>query len=404
MGRSRWTVLAVFTLVAGLSQALWLNFVPILSTIQRRYGVDELTASTLILVFPALYVVLSLPAGALIDRRGYRFSVAAGAVVMAAFACLRIYTGSFYVLLAGQIGIACAQPYIVNGISKLVADWFPPDQNAAANGLGTVGLFIGMALGMGLTPELVDSLTLTGAMVVFALLSVVGALLFLLLGHEQNPSRQPDATIFGESRALLRDRNLLRLFVVAFLALGYFNGLTTWLELILAPRGINSAQAGLGGAALIVGGIVGAAVVPTLSDRFRRRKPFLMLCSTAALLLTYPLCYSTSPMLLYALGAALGAAFLPGYALLLAMTEEEAGAARAGAATGVLMLTGNAGGVVVSIAMQVVKGDGPEWRRAVLLLLGMLIIALGLASLVRETFGRREPATPSGTAPGAGPI
>ena len=220
----------------------------------------------------------------------------------------------------------------------------------------------------------------------------------MLLGHEQNPSRQPDATIFGESRALLRDRNLLRLFVVAFLALGYFNGLTTWLELILAPRGINSAQAGLGGAALIVGGIVGAAVVPTLSDRFRRRKPFLMLCSTAALLLTYPLYYSTSPTLLYALGAALGAAFLPGYALLLAMTEEEAGAARAGAATGVLMLTGNAGGVVVSIVMQVVKGDGPEWRRAVLLLLGMLIIVLGLASLVRETFDHREPATPANPA------
>lgn len=385
MPGSRWTVLLAFTLVAGLTQALWLNFAPILTLIQKRYGVDELTASSLILVFPALYVVLSLHAGALIDRRGYRFSVRLGALLMALSACVRIYTGSFWVLLAGQLGIAIAQPYIVNSISKLVADWFPPEQNAAANGLGTVGLFIGMAAGLGLTPELCHDGSLATAMIVFAGLSILGAGVFFLFGHENHASHRADATLLNESRVLLRDRNLRALFVIAFLALGYFNGLTTWLELILAPRGINSAQAGLAGAALIVGGIVGAAVVPAVSDRLRRRKPFLLLCSAAALLLTYPLCHSSQSTLLYVLSAALGAAFLPGYALLLAMTEEEAGVDRAGAATGVMMLSGNAGGVVISVLMQVVKGESTDWRNAVLFLLASLVVALLLASRVRET-------------------
>lgn len=294
-------------------------------------------------------------------------------------------SGSFYALLVGQVGIAAAQPYIVNGISKLVADWFPPEQNAAANGLGTVGLFIGMALGMGLTPELVERYSLGTAMAVFAGLAILGAVAFFLFGHENQAAHRADATLLHESRALLADRNLLRLFAIAFLALGYFNGLTTWLELILLPRGISSTQAGLGGAALILGGIVGAAVVPAISDRLGRRKPFLLVCSLAALGLTYPLCYSSQPGLLYALGAGLGAAFLPGYALLLTMTEEEAGVDRAGAATGVLMMTGNAGGVVIILAMQIVKGDGAEWRNAVGLLLGILLFALLLALAVRET-------------------
>ncbi len=385
VARSRWTVLLVFTLVAGLTQALWLNFVPILSQIQGRYHVDELTASSLILVFPALYVVLSLHAGALIDRRGYRYSVSVGALLMTVFAALRIYTGSFYALLIGQIGIAVAQPYIVNGISKLVADWFPPDQNAAANGLGTVGLFLGMAAGLGLTPELVERFSLSTTMALFAGLSLLGTGLFLLLGHEKQASHRADATLWSESKALFSDRNLLRLFFIAALALGYFNGLTTWLELILAPRGINSMQAGLAGAALIVGGIVGAAVVPAISDKLGRRKPFLLLCSLAALILTHPLCYSSQTTILYVLSAALGAAFLPGYALLLAMTEEEAGSERAGAATGVMMMTGNAGGVVISIAMQVLKGDSTEWRNAIWFLLGVLVVALLIALQVRET-------------------
>ena len=108
------------------------------------------------------------------------------------------------------------------------------------------------------------------------------------------------------------------------------------------------------------------------------------LCSLAALILTHPLCCSQTTIL-YVLSAALGAAFLPGYALLLAMTEEEAGSERAGAATGVMMMTGNAGGVVISIAMQVLKGDSTEWRNAIWFPAGVLFVALLIALQVRET-------------------
>ena len=48
-------VLLVFTLVAGVSQMLWLNFAPLLSYLQSHYGVSELEASSLILVFPAFF-------------------------------------------------------------------------------------------------------------------------------------------------------------------------------------------------------------------------------------------------------------------------------------------------------------------------------------------------------------
>src|SRR2546427_121751 len=59
----RWLVLISFTLVAGVSQMLWLNYAPVLTAIQAHYHISELLASTLILVFPGLYVLLSLPAG-----------------------------------------------------------------------------------------------------------------------------------------------------------------------------------------------------------------------------------------------------------------------------------------------------------------------------------------------------
>src|SRR4051812_3677230 len=99
----RWVVLASYALAMGMSQLLWLNFAPLLTLIQRRYGVGELTASALVLVFPLLYLVLSLPAGAMIDRfkGGYRLAVVLGAWLMAAGACLRIFDQRFVWLLAG---------------------------------------------------------------------------------------------------------------------------------------------------------------------------------------------------------------------------------------------------------------------------------------------------------------
>ena len=43
----RWVVLILFTVVAGLSQLLWLNFAPILTMIQKQYNVIMLVGDNL---------------------------------------------------------------------------------------------------------------------------------------------------------------------------------------------------------------------------------------------------------------------------------------------------------------------------------------------------------------------
>ena len=188
----RWLVLGSYALVVGISQLLWLNFAPLLSLIQARYSVSELLASSLLLVFPLLYVVFSIPAGALTDARGYRFTVGAGAIAMVLFAALRIFDSSFWILFAAQVGIAVAQPFVVNPISKLVADWFSEEQGAIATGLGTMGMFIGMATAMASTPAMVSAWGLRATMAVFAALTLLVALLFALFGHENpTPRRRP---------------------------------------------------------------------------------------------------------------------------------------------------------------------------------------------------------------------
>ena len=209
--RRRWVVLGLFMLVAGLSQALWLNFAPLLTMVQARYGVSEGVASSLVLVFPLVYVLLSVHAGQLTDRRGYRFTMGLSAVVMATFACLRIEDGGhFAVVLVAQLGIAAAQPYAVNGISKLVADWFAPAHHALATGLGTMGMFLGMAVGMAATPAAVEALGYRGAMGLFAVVAVGVGVAVLALVRE-NPEAKHAPTHVAPSLRSLAALHALRL-------------------------------------------------------------------------------------------------------------------------------------------------------------------------------------------------
>ncbi len=381
----RWWVLAVYALVMGLSQLLWLNFAPLLTLVQQRYGVSELLASGLVLVFPLLYVLVSLPAGALTDRRGYRFAVGLGAVLMAAASAVRIADGWFWALMAGQVGIAIAQPFVVNGVSKLVSDWFDPQQGALATGLSTMGMFLGMAVGMASTPPLVEALTLRGAMVFFTAVAAVlaGLCLWVVRPNEQAPVHEVPSDTEGVG-TVAKDRHLWLMYALAFLGLGEFNGLTTWLEQILAPRGIGAEQAGLVGGVLILGGIVGAVALPAASDALKRRKPVLLLCVAAALATVYPVCSLSKLSALLVVGGLHGFFFLPAFALLLEMTSQLAGAKLAGAATSVLMLLGNAGGVVVIVLMPLLK-QGEDYARAVWLLVGLLALATVLATRTKET-------------------
>ena len=66
--------------------------------------------------------------------------------------------------------------------------------------------------------------------------------------------------------------------------------------------------------------------------------------------------------------------------------HELAGEKAAGVATGVLMLMGNAGAVVVIVAMPLVKGDAPTYFAAVMLMLGLLLAVVGLSFVVKETW------------------
>ncbi len=391
----KWVNLLLFSISAALSQALWLNFGPLISEIEAKYGVTENTAGLLLMVFPLIYVLISIPAGNFIDIKGFKSGLVLGTFIMTIGAILRIFDFSFPCLLAGQVIIALSQPFIINSISKLVLDWFEKDQEAIATGLGTMGMFIGMSVGLMITPLMVQKAGFRDTMIFFALLSTVSfvsSYYFLRPSKSLTPLREGDGGSFGFSgiKDLIKDVNLDVILILAFLGLGFFNGLTTWLEPILAPHGISSIQAGMIGGFLIIGGILGAVIMPALSDLFKLRKPFVFFGLLSAALTLFPLCTSGSYKALVLLSFFQGFFFLPAFSLILQMCSEQVGEKRAATATGLLMLLGNAGGVIVIILMEAVKSETKGFLPSVYLEFGVLLMSLVLSLALKETHPARQ--------------
>ena len=82
--------------------------------------------------------------------------------------------------------------------------------------------------------------------------------------------------------------------LVSFIGLGIFNGITTWIENIVRPRGFTPTDAGTLGALMIVGGVIGAVVIPALSDKYRKRQLFLFISFIGAIPGLIGLTFATS--------------------------------------------------------------------------------------------------------------
>ena len=155
----RWIVLAVFMLTNLTIQVLWISYAPITGPAAAFYGVTDLHIGFLAMSFMIAFIPLALPVAWVIDTYGFRLAVGIGAAMMGIFGVLRGLAGENYSLvLWSTIGIAAAQPFLLNAWTKVPARWFSIQERATAVGLVTLANLVGTALGMVLTPLLFESL------------------------------------------------------------------------------------------------------------------------------------------------------------------------------------------------------------------------------------------------------
>ena len=280
----RWVILVATMLVNMTIQVLWIAYSPITSSAALYYGVSEMAVGFFAMSFMIAFIPLSIPVSWLIDRYGYVLTVGTASVAVGVLGIVRGIAGQRFALaMVATCGIAAAQPFLLNSWTKIPAAWFPARERATAVGLITIASILGTAVGLVLTPILAGSMDIAQVQMVYGAAASVAALVFVLVAKEK-PRLPPDESASSERAFMveglkhaLKTPSFVRFLVIVFVGMGIFNGVTTWVEGIVRPRGIGSDQAGILGAIMLVGGIIGAMVIPHFSDKAAKRKPYIVL-------------------------------------------------------------------------------------------------------------------------------
>jgi predicted MFS family arabinose efflux permease len=390
-----WAVLGSYVALVATSHVLWISFASVSGRAAHVFHTTDLSIGLLVSVGPLCSAALSIPAGVIADRHGYRTPLLWAGLATSVFAFLRPLAGGFPVLLVLTIGLLLPQPFLINAVADLVNRHFPEEEAATATGLGTMAIFLGITLGLVVTPGLVSALGVRGSQVAFgaASLAALGAFWRLTSGPVPDRLVSPGELSVRQALArVLRSGTQWKLSAALFLGFGLYLGVTTWLEEMLKPRGIDEAGAGLVAGTITIAGMVGSVVLGAASDRIRRRKPFLVVAGVAAAPALWLLGHLGS------LEGLVGVAFTLGFFLLAALpvaiavaSEDPSLGPQVGStAVGVMLLAGNLGGAAVVIGMGTLKSARGDFRAAVALISALAVVAALISLTIPDPLRRTD--------------
>jgi len=380
--RYRWVVLAVSVLVNITIQLQWIAMSPISTTAAAFYGVSTTLIGYFSIIFMVAFIPLSIPAAWLVDRRGIRFAVGLGSVLVAVGGTVRALAGPSYGwAMAGTFLSAAAQPLLFNAWTTVAGKWFPRHQRATVVSVLTLAMMVGVALGTALSPALLDAgLALDQVLWVYAAAAMVSAVLYCVFARDADRA----ITDAEEARALeltgLRHalaQGPFRVFLAAlFVALGVFNGLSTWALQVVTAVGLPEDAAEILLECLLVGGVIGALALGAASDRTGKRVPWTAIPMIVAAPLMFAFVLVQIPVI--ALGIC---SFVVGFLLTGAMpvgmqyASEIAAPTPEGASSGLFQLVGQASFVVVLFMDAARVGGGFVVSFAIL---GVLLAVIGV--------------------------
>jgi MFS family permease len=400
----RWVVLAAFGLVLFSQALLWLTFAPIETEVQTALGVGHFAVRLLALVDPLVFIALAALIGKLADRRGFRFTVSLGLGLMVPAAIMRAVAANlglpghtlYWILLALQVIISAGACCCVVCIFQMPVKWFPESQRATATGLTTMSLLLGnaavfpMAALIGQVPASPSSeqalAAVSRVLDVFAIVVSVAALLFFALVRREPEAPPAEGRMAPDPavvRRLLALPDFRALSLIFFYGMGFYITLLITMEKLMGFHGFSTRFAALVAGAVTVGGIAGSAILPAVSDRIGRRRPFILMPAVAAVPLSICIAFLPVHSLVAACAAALGFIMLAAQPVLFTMLGEieDVGPQLAGTAVGVLFALGSVGQVVVPLLVELFHRTSPtgtlDYRWSILIL-----AALGFAGFL----------------------
>jgi cyanate permease len=267
---------------------------------------------------------------------------------------------------------------------KVVGGWFEKAAAGTATGIYSIGLYVGAGLATAVT---LSSSWRTN-LVLWGLIAFAIAFLWWVL------IRDPIAPKVerSELRKVIANKHLWLLTIIFFFGAHItFYTLTGWLPSILSVNAPSSTAA-ITASLLSFVAAPATLIAPVLSNRLKRRKPFLLLAGAIGAPASYVLFSANLPFQVVAV-ALLGLSLSTIFVICLILPSELVGKNLVGSATGVLLLA-YAGGIIGPWLSGVTQDLTGSFAPTMLLLIIAFGISAALALLLPETGGKEVNAPP----------
>ncbi|MDT8299534.1 MAG: MFS transporter, partial [Spirochaetaceae bacterium] len=195
---------------------------------------------------------------------------------------------------------------------------------------------------------------------------------------------QTRALVLDGLKNAFRSRRFWFTLAVAFVGLGIFNGVSTWIESIIRPRGFDPAAAGTTGAIMIVAGLLGAVILPAFSDKQQKRQKFLYIALAGAVPGLLGLTFAPTLILLLISAFVLGFFLVSALPVAMQYAAEVTAPTPEGTSNGLIQLFGQ-GAVVFVYVMESMKTENGSFTPSLLFAVFMLIFGLFFVSRMIDT-------------------
>lgn len=356
----RWVILTFYFIITVGIQIQWLAFASVAELATQFYQVSTLGIDFLSIIYMVIFILLSLPASYLLDRFGLKKGLLIGAYLTGIFGLLKGFGANNYIIVVvAQFGLAIAQPFILNALTKLGALWFPQNERATVAGIGTLAQYVGIIIALAVTPLLVssdiDGYGIQKMLLIYGIFCAVSALFVIVLVKDPKSevvNRTNPALRLSSIRSImhiLQKRDMQLLLILFFVGLGIFNAISTCIDQITTNLSIQ--QTGFVGGIMLLGGIVGAVILPMMSDKIRKRQPFIFWCMLLMLPGLLGLTFLSSYPLLLASGFVFGFFIMSAGPIAFQYGAEASYPATESTSQGMLLLAGQVSGILFVIGL-----------------------------------------------------
>ncbi|KAK6342582.1 hypothetical protein TWF718_007981 [Orbilia javanica] len=269
--RRRWVGLATLMLMNIMISWGWITFAPVSTSTQTFFRLEKASSvNWLSTVIFLAYICMSPVVIYTLRHLGVRAALlfAAGFSITGVwlrFIGARVGSsngGHFPVVMVGQILIGFGQPFVLSAPAYYSDLWFTSTQRITANALISLSNPLGAALGQLIDPFLVSRPEDIPNMLLYIAIitTAVTIPVFFVQGKPPTPpcpsSAQEKLPFRSAFPKILSSVEFWLIFIMFSILVGFFNASSSLLNQILEPYGYSENEAGIGGAILIVVGLL----------------------------------------------------------------------------------------------------------------------------------------------------